>query len=269
MSQTPTPAVSPTIMQVRDLGFAYRDRVMVVDGVTVDVRPGRLCALIGPNGSGKTTLLKLMLGLLSPTAGQISLRGEPIGSCPASKRAAWLSYVPQRSGVSFAFTVKQVVAMGRYALPADDHAVAGALGLCDLKPLADRPYTELSVGQQQRVLLARAMVQSAGQGRVILLDEPTSAMDLAYVHTTMRQLRDLADSGMAVIIVVQDLNLAARYADDVWLMDDGRLASAGAWSEVLRAEVLQPVYNVRVRPIVDGGGQHAGRPIFSVELRDG
>ncbi|MBI1372911.1 MAG: ATP-binding cassette domain-containing protein [Phycisphaera sp.] len=273
-SQVPSPVVQfgakpavPPLMQMRDVRFAYHPDRPVIDGVSLDLKARTLVALIGPNGSGKTTLLKLLLGTLTPSAGRVELRNRSVRSLAPSKRAAWVSYVPQKSAAAFSFTVREVVAMGRYALPADPHAVEGALGLCELLPLASRPYTELSAGQQQRVLLARAMVQSAGQGRVMLLDEPTGAMDLSYVHKTMRRLRELAEQGMAVVTVVQDVNLAARYADHVWVMHQGRLVADGPWPRVLCPEVLEPVYGVAVRPIAKRGEDANARPVFDVDLR--
>jgi len=264
---TPSSNAAPSLLELSNVRFAYHAGQTVIGGVSLTVMPKRLVTLIGPNGSGKTTLMKLMLGLLSPSAGAVKVRGKSIERLSASQRAAWLSYVPQRAGVTFGFTVREVVAMGRFALPADDHAVAGAMALCELRDLSSRPFTELSTGQQQRVLLARAMVQSAGQGRVMLLDEPTSAMDLAYVHKSMRRLRELAEQGMAVIAVMQDLNLAARYADDVWLMREGKVVAHGPWSSVLTPNVLEPVYGVRMakmeRPSAEGGET---RPVFDVDL---
>lgn len=271
------------VVQVGGVSFGYEPGVPVIRSVTAGLFPGRVCALIGPNAAGKSTLLKLMLGQLEPDGGEVSLSGRPVASLPATHRAGLISYVPQQGAVSFAFTVQQVVAMGRYARGDGGEAVARALEVCDLMGVRDRVFAELSGGQQQRVLLARAVAQSVGAGRVMLLDEPASGMDLWHVHQTMRLLTRLAhedyeggiDGGadgasgalgagdrLGVLVVMHDVNLAARYADDVWLMDGGRLVKAGPWHEVLRPEVLEPVYGVRFtpmrRPGADDGGE--GRP---------
>ena len=251
-------------IEVRDVRFAYHGRRFVVDGVSGAAAAGRVVALLGPNGSGKTTLLKLMLGELRPASGVVMLGGRQPARIPAPRRAAAVSYVPQRSAVTFAFTVAQVVAMGRHALPADAAAERRALEQCDLLGLAGRPVSELSVGQQQRVLVARAAAQSAGGGRVMLLDEPTSAMDLAHAHATFAMLRAWAAAGLAVVAVMQDLNMAARYADDVWLLDGGRLAASGPWPSVLLREILEPVYGVTLRNL--GGDAPGGRPLFDVRV---
>ncbi len=252
-------------LQLDSVRYAYHGQRFVVDGVTGALAPGKLHALIGPNGSGKSTLLRLMLGQFAPASGSITLAGEPIGAMGAARRAELVSYVPQRSSVTFAFSVRQVVAMGRYASGPDAAAEATAMEACELNELADVPYFELSIGQQQRVLVARALAQSAGRGRVMLLDEPTSAMDLSHVHRTLALLREKAAAGLAVVAVMQDLNLAARYADSVWLMDRGRLVEAGEWGVVLRPEVLEPVYGVKLRSVMMESGA-GGRPRLDVEL---
>lgn len=247
---------------VRDLTFGYEPGTPILQGISATLPFGQLCALVGPNAAGKSTLLKLMLGHLRPWSGQVELCGRDVSRRSAAERAALLSFVPQRAGAGFAFTVRQVVEMGRHALTRDAAAVDRAMRRCDLLGLRDRVFTCLSVGQQQRVLLARAMAQAAGQGRAMLLDEPGSAMDLLHVHQTMEHLVALARAGLGVLVVLHDLNLAARYADAVWLMDGGRLAAAGAWREVLRPEVLDPVYRVKLRQLAADGRD---RPVFEVE----
>jgi iron complex transport system ATP-binding protein len=250
-------------MAVERLGFAYRRGTSVIQDVTLSVAPGRLHVLLGPNAAGKSTLMKLMLGMLSPGSGSVTIEGKSVARLPADHRAAWISHVPQRSTVAFAFGVRQVVAMGRYMLKPDEEAIDAAMAWCELDDLADRPFTELSVGQQQRVLLARAIAQSAGQGRLMLLDEPTSAMDLSHVHRTMALLRRTVDLGLAVVVVLQDLNLAARYADHVFLLQDGRLVGDGAWNDVLQPTLLQEVYGVSVNALRAADDRQ--RPVFEIQ----
>ncbi len=240
-------------MVLRDVAFGYDRGRLVVDGVTGEVAAGRVTVLMGPNGAGKSTLLRLMLGQLSPVRGQCVIAGTAVDAMDAAKRAAQVSYVPQHSTAAFAFTVRQVVAMGRYVLPANLQAVEHALAVCDLTELANRVYSELSAGQQQRVLLARAVAQSAGEGRVMLLDEPVSSMDLRHMDATMRLLVSLSRQGLAVVAVMHDLNLAARWADEVWVLHEGRLRTRGSVAEVMRPEVLEPVYGVPLRDVAGGG----------------
>ena len=258
------------VMQLDDVSFGYHRRRPVVCDVSGQLLAGNLHAVIGPNAAGKTTLIKLMLGQLSPHSGRVTIADRRVGRLTAGRRAAWISYVPQQSGVNFAFTVAEVVAMGRHALPRDDEAVDRAVNRCELGGLVDRPFVELSAGQQQRVLLARALAQAAGDGKLMLLDEPTSAMDLAHVHRMMRNLKSVSADGVAVVAVVHDLNLAARYADQIWLLDEGRLVAAGDWATVLTPEIVGPVYGVKlrpmIRPVTDESAELSDRPVFDVDL---
>jgi len=247
------------------VSFGYEPGTSVLAGVTASLPPGRLCALIGPNAVGKTTLLRLILGQLEMWSGRIDLDGRGTHLMAAGERAAMVSYVPQQGLVSFSFTVEQVVSMGRHALGRDPQAVEKALDLADLQTHRARVYHELSAGQQQRVMLARAVAQSVGRGRLMLLDEPASMMDLYHAHQMMRTLANLAASGMTVLVVLHDLNLAARYADLVWLMDNGRLAAAGPWQDVLTPELLDPIYRVQLTPLHAKGRT---RPVFFVEPSD-
>ncbi len=259
------------IMELSGLGYAYHRGERVIDDVDGVVERGRIYALIGPNASGKTTLMKLMLGLLKPMNGMVKLCGCKVDRIGVGDRASWMSYVPQRSSASFAFSVGHVVAMGRYALSWDGGAYNDAIDACELGGIVDKPYFELSVGQQQRVLLARALAQNSGEGRLVLLDEPTSAMDLSHIHRTMEILKGLASRGVSVVAILHDLNMAARYADYVWLLDGGRLVASGSWSDVMRAEVLEPVYEVEMRDVLGGDTgdvDKRNRPIFDVSLPD-
>ncbi len=264
-------------MNLTNVQFGYRQHQPVIDGITAALPPGRLCALIGPNAAGKSTLLKLMLGLERPCGGSIRLGDRDVTTLSVWQRAAQLAYVPQSPATHVAFSVEEVVAMGRFALPADGQAVERAIEACDLSAIRGAALAELSTGQQQRVALARALAQMAGSnrmaaaadsrnlasgqpGRFLLLDEPVSAMDLKHVHATMRLLRQVAANGVGVLAVMHDLNLASAYADDIWLLDQGRLAAAGTWDEALEPQRLSRVYGVPLR-IVSRGDDH--RPVFS------
>lgn len=254
------------VFALAGVSFGYSPRQPVINDFTASLPAGRVCALIGPNAAGKTTLLRLMLGQLKPWSGAVTLEGRPVQDLHSSLRAAAVSYVPQRSSAGFAFTVEQVVAMGRFALSQDRTAVERAIVQCDLTAVRHRVFNTLSAGQQQRVLLARAIAQVTGAGRAMLLDEPGSTMDLWHLHQTMQRLQFLAAAGLAVLVVLHDLNLAARYADLVWLIDGGRLVVAGPWSSVLRPEILEPVYRVRVTALAAGAD---GRPVFGFEPQAG
>lgn len=255
------------VIAVEELTFGYHKCRPVIEDVSLTLQAGRLLALIGPNAAGKSTLLRLMLGQLDPSSGQCLIDGENAHHMNARRRAAMVSYVPQHGKVAFAFTVEQMVAMGRYALPVSPEAVTRAMDQCDLHGLAASPFNELSAGQQQRVLIARAIAQSDDRGRAMLLDEPASNMDLRHAHDMMKLLHDLATRGLGVMVVLHDLNLAAHYADDVALLHHGKIVAAGPWQDVLRPEVLEPVYGVNVQMIAANG---TGRPgILAVPSRSG
>ena len=263
----------PHVLSLRQVTFGYQPNAPVLHDISAHVQPGRICALIGPNAAGKSTLVKLMLGQLQPWSGQVRLSLDAdeidIADLSARQRARRISYVPQRGGVSFAFTVREVVAMGRFAAGTQLDLIDQAMDACDLTSLADRTFNSLSAGQQQRVLVARAMAQAGSvdefHGRIMLLDEPGSNMDLHHAHQLMGRLRRLADGGLAVVIVLHDLNLTARYADDVWLLDQGRLVAAGPWPQVLQSPVLEPVYRMSLQAMTVGQSK---RPVFVAEPSD-
>ncbi|MFN3168444.1 MAG: ABC transporter ATP-binding protein [Phycisphaeraceae bacterium] len=251
----------PTIL-LQDVRFGYERDKPVIDGVSAQLRPGRVTALVGPNASGKSTLVRLMLGLARPWSGVVEVGGLRVDRMSPTDRARWMSYVPQRPGVRFAFTVRQVVAMGGHASAARSPGrIGAALEEAGLAPLADRVFAELSGGQQQRVLLTRATLQADDAGRAMLLDEPGSHLDLHHRHATMRQLRGLAHGrGLAVLVVVHDLDLAGRYADDAWLLDRGTLVAAGPWDAVLTPALLGPVYRLPLQRLDVG----EDRPLIAV-----
>ncbi|HEX7009043.1 MAG TPA: ABC transporter ATP-binding protein [Phycisphaeraceae bacterium] len=270
MSASADPAFPPAsapqpVLRLEQVRFGYEPGVAVVDGVSGTLHAGRLCCLLGPNAAGKTTLMRLILGQLTPWSGQVTLDSRPISALPPKQRARWISYVPQQGGVRFSFTVEQVVRMGRYAWGGGESAVQEALHRCELTHLAHRIFSQLSGGQQQRVLIARAVAQSIGQGRLMLLDEPVNNLDLRHQHHMMHLLHAQARRGLAVLAVLHDVNLAARYADEVWLMDHGRLLAAGPWQEVLTPAVLEPVYRVGFQMMQ---ASQNDRPLFRVEPQD-
>ena len=221
-----------------------------------------MCALVGPNAAGKSTLLRLLMGHHTPWSGQVCLDGTPLRRRATCTRAHLISYVPQQGSVAFAFTVEEMVRMGIHAGGGYLSSAARAMSMCEVEALHDRVFQHLSTGQQQRVVLARAIAQSSAHGRFMLLDEPVSAMDVAHAHRTMALLRTLAAKGLGVLAVLHDIDLAARYADDVWLMAGGELTASGPWDEVLTTDNLEPVYGVHLERIASGSGR---RPMFYVQ----
>jgi iron complex transport system ATP-binding protein len=238
--------------------FGYRPGRSVLSDITVTLPAGEVTAIIGPNGAGKSTLIKVLAGLLEPEAGEVRLAGEPVSRLSPGARAGRIAYVSQRGGVAFSFAARQVVRFGRYSLGGgrDDDTVQRAMSRMDVSDLADVPFDELSAGQQQRVMFARALAQLDREGsaeRALLADEPFSAMDPRHVSRTCGVMRELASAGRVVGVVLHDFAAAGRLADRVIVLDErGRVAASGSVGQVLRPEVLSGVFAVGFRKMEDG-----------------
>ena len=237
--------VRQTLLVANAVTYRINDRALV-DGVSLGVAAGEVLALVGPNGAGKSTLLKLLSGDLAPHAGEVTLDGRPLTRYGARELALRRALLPQQTILQFAFTARAVVTMGRHPhlgmagdSPTDAVMVEEALARTETLPLAERVYPSLSGGEQARVSLARVLAQEAP---VLLLDEPTAALDLRHQQVVLRVARELAREGAAVLAVLHDLNLAATHADRVALLADGRLVADGTPWEVLTAERLSAVF---------------------------
>lgn len=231
----------------------------IIESVSLELHPGEVTAIIGPNGAGKSTLLGAASGHLRPTSGQVLLGEKLTANYKAAHAARIRAVMAQESGVAFSFTVREVVAMGRTPWVKekanDDAAINEALDLTDIQHLAERDVTTLSGGERQRTALARVIAQATpvNEASVVLLDEPTSAMDVAHAEATLRLARDLAARGAAVGVVLHDLDAAASYADRLVLMDRGQIRAVGSVREVATAELLSQVYNTEVEVFEFGG----------------
>jgi iron complex transport system ATP-binding protein len=218
----------------------------VVKGVSLTVDGGSLCALVGPNGCGKSTLLSALSGVRRPASGTVRINGHEIGAIGHRDLARERSLVTQTNRTDTPFTVAEVVQMGRFPWLRTPQAVqspqiiADAIAECDLGDILDRPFSQLSGGQQARVSLGRALAQ---QAPVMLLDEPTAALDIHHQEAVLDILRRQRDQGTAVLIVVHDLSLAAAYADQVAVMKQGRLVAHGPTPEVMTADLLSHTYD--------------------------
>ena len=239
------------MLQAENLAV-IRGSSLVLSGIDLALQPGEVLGVLGPNGAGKSSLLGALCGELPPSAGLVSLDGRPLAQWNGQSRAQRLAVLPQSSTLNFAFSVEDVVGMGRlpHASGArmDGEIVAATLRAADAEHLAGRNYLELSGGERQRVHLARVLAQLwPGQsGQVLLLDEPTSMLDPLHQHTCLQAVRRLAESGAAVLVILHDLNLAARYCDRLLLLEQGRAHALGTPVEVLRAEPLQAVFGLEV-----------------------
>ena len=244
------------------------DRNTLLEDVSIQVRPGEVVAVLGPNGAGKSTLLKVLCGDLSPTRGTVSMEGRALQSWDRKTCAQVRAVLPQQSSLSFPFRVLEVALMGRSPHlrgpeTRRDLAIArAALEKAGVGHLENRVYPTLSGGEGQRVHLGRVLAQiweAVDQlPRYLLLDEPTSSLDLAHQHQALSVARAFAQRQVGVLVVLHDLNLAAQYADHILLLKEGRKVASGPPGQVLQAEVIEAVYDVPVTVIPH---PHGPRPL--------
>jgi len=213
-----------------------------LDDVSVTVHPGTMVGLIGPNGSGKSTLLQVAAGVLPP-AGTVTWSARALGDIPILERGALTTWTPQEARFEFGFSVRAVVAQGRFAHGDDDRGVAEALTRFDLDTLADRPVNQLSGGERQRVLLARALATAAP---LQLWDEPLAALDVQHALRVLVLARELATAGSTVVLSLHDLRVA-HCLDQVIVLHERRVRAAGRPDAVLTPDLLHDVFGVRAR----------------------
>jgi iron complex transport system ATP-binding protein len=237
------------ILAVREAGYRYPGAERkALDAVSLDVRSGEFHAVLGPNGSGKTTLVRVALGALAPATGGAEIVGRPARAVPRRELARIVGVVPQREDNLFPQRVRETVLLGRYPRlspwggerPEDVAAVERALDTCDARHLADRWLWTLSGGEYQRVRIARALAQ---EPRCLVLDEPGVSLDLRHEMALFELVRALVDrTALAVVMITHHVNLAARYADEMLLLADGRVAGRGRPAAVLTRETVERVF---------------------------
>ncbi len=229
------------------------DRVSVTIGggailkdITATASKGQITGVLGPNAAGKTTLLRTIAGLLKPADGRLMLDDQDVVRMRSIVRAARIGLVPQRFRGEVPFTVRQIIAMGarQHGPVKRRRSIDEALQTCDLESLEHRPFAQLSVGQQQRVVIARCLAQVTSPG-VLLLDEPLAALDLRHASRILEIMRSRASDGDTVIVSLHDLGLAATVCDHVWLLSEGCLQASGDPGEVLTESRLEQVYGAR------------------------
>lgn len=243
--------MDPVILQARGLAFRYAPtpgQAPALDGVDLTLAKGELLAVVGPNGSGKTTLLRLLLGVLAPERGEVALLGRGLRSWERRDLARVIGVMVQREEPAFPLRVREAVMLGRYPhlgplgapKAADRAAVERALSRCDITGLAERWTASLSGGEWQRVRIARALAQ---EPEALVLDEPTANLDIGHEMQLFELTAELAHRDrLAALVVTHHLNLAARYADRLMVLHRGRVAASGPAAQVIRREVLEPVF---------------------------
>lgn len=233
------------------LSYAADDKPLVLDA-SFALESGALTMLVGPNGAGKTTLLRLALGLLKPDRGRAMLDGEDITTLAPIQRARKIAYLPQQRPLVWPQPVRDIVALGRFAYGAapgrlsqkDEAATARAIATCDLEGFEERAADTLSGGEFSRVHLARAL---AAETPLLVADEPVAALDTRYQHEVLRIFCAAAGEGKSLLTVVHDLSLAARYADRLIWMKDGRIVADGTARETMTSDRLKVVFGIDAR----------------------
>jgi iron complex transport system ATP-binding protein len=242
---------SSSILRFEDVSIEY-DQKRVLDHFTCDINEGEFVSLIGPNGSGKSTLINSFLDIVPLKSGRIYLCNIDNTTYSAKKRSQVAAVVPQYFTTSFAFTVRDIVMMGRHPYlkrfqsesTRDLDIVDDAMRLTDVYRLRDRKITELSGGERQRVVISAALAQTP---RVLILDEPTNHLDLHHNLEIMQLIKELNEnSGLTILAVLHDINAASRYSDRIVLLHDGVLVKDGTVDEVISEEILSPVYQIEL-----------------------
>ena len=255
------------MLELQDLAFGYGTKA-VGSGISLTLSPGETLCLLGPNGGGKTTLFKTMLGLLPPLSGRVVLEGHDLAGLPRREVAKRIAYVPQAHAAFFPFRVREVVVMGRASRlsafaspgPADHAAADHALAMLGIGHLSERVYTEISGGERQLALIARAL---AGEPRLLVMDEPTASLDFGNQARVLGQVRRLSEHGIAVVLSTHDPGHAFLCADRVALLHGGRLAGLAPPAETVTPETLRLLYGVEVAVVpLPGTGRAVCAPVL-------
>lgn len=248
------------MLDIQDLEFGYMNGTEVLKEIGISLDKAQLVSILGPNGVGKSTLMHCINRILTPTKGLVKVDGNDVKGYPMRELARKIGYVPCTTSDVFPLTVVDTVLMGRFPhndrRPRDEdfEKVYRVLERLDIADLAMRMFNQLSAGQRQKVALARGLVQ---EPRILLLDEPTSNLDIKYQLEVTRLLRDLTvENGMLAIMISHDLNIASKYSDSIIMMHSGRVFAVGTPGEVITDENIRLVYDVESRVIYEDGRPH-------------
>jgi iron complex transport system ATP-binding protein len=247
------------LLAVRDL-HAWYGESHVLHGIDFDVLPGEVVTLLGRNGAGKTTLLRVACGLLAPSAGSVAIEGRAVGALSRRERARAIGLVPQESSFTFPFSVAEVVLMGRtphlgwlgFEGARDVAAARAAMDRLGIADAADRSILELSGGERQLAVVARALAQ---EPRLLLLDEPTAFLDLRHRIEVLTRVREFAAAGGGALVVSHDLGIAASFCDRLALLGGGRVLAAGPPAQVLAPECLREAFGIEAAILSGPDGQ--------------
>lgn len=231
-----------------DISLRVREK-SILEGVNVILNPGRFVAIVGPNGAGKSSLMKVMAGELRPMHGDIVINGREMSSYSSRELSLLRAVMPQHSSVQFAFSVGQIISLGRHMHPSsrkhNARMIEEVMALTDTEKFRDRNFMTLSGGEKQRVQLARVLAQvweETVHPRYILLDEPTSSLDIAQQQQLFRLAKQVCERNIGVMAIVHDLNLAAQFADELYFLKEGKIVSAGDPQEVFTKKNIEETF---------------------------
>lgn len=246
------------MIKCENLSAGYGSRAVITD-INWQAEPGKLTAIIGPNGSGKSTLLKAVMGQAKVISGGIFLEEKPIEEFAGRERAKRIAYLPQSRSDANISAARMVlhgrfpyIVYPRHYTGEDEAKVEEALSALGITDLRDKPVSELSGGEKQKVYLAMALVQDAP---VLFLDEPATYLDISGQLELLEQLKGLAERGRTIVVVLHDLNQALQYADRILVMEKGQLVQYGSGEEIMEAQTIQKVFHIQVRQMQDEEGQ--------------
>jgi len=242
----------------------------ILERIHLHVESGSFLSIVGPNGSGKSSLLKALAGIWPAAEGAVRIKDKPLTSFHRRELARLLTFVPQETHLEFAFTVEEVVAMGRHphrgrferATATDRHAIHDAMVHCDVEHLRSRFVTTLSGGERQRVAIARSL---AVEPEIILLDEPTGSLDVRHSLEILDLCNRLVQAGKTVVVSTHDLNMVARQPGRMALLEAGKIAHLGQAADVLKSNVLERIFGVVAERLVTGAGQ----PVYTFHRQPG
>lgn len=238
-------------LEVKNLKFGY-ERELILKDISFNVEKGKFISIIGPNGSGKSTLLKNLNRIFTPREGKVAVESVDINRIKTKELAKKIALVPQNTIIDYEFTVEEIVLMGRYPHKRrfqreddDDYKIVKeALEMTNTLHLKDRIITEISGGERQRVIIAKALAQNPS---IILLDEPTSHLDINHQMEILSLLRKLnKEKGTTIVVVIHDINLASRYSDEVIMLNEGKIIGIGSPEKVITKENIEFAYNIKV-----------------------
>jgi iron complex transport system ATP-binding protein len=251
------------MLQAKEIHLSRGGRA-ILKAINLDLPTGQITTMIGPNGAGKSSLLKILSGEWLPSQGQVSMQDRLLSEFSPSELAKMRALVPQSSSLSFDFSIREVVSMGVLtgASESTEDLVAAALNDVGLEAQALQTYTSLSGGEKQRTHIARALVQvrsfPSKKDRYLLLDEPSSSLDLVYTERLMRLIKSLAEDGLGVFLIMHDVNLASAWSDQVLVLAKGKLVAQGCPGAVIIPHVLRDAFEIEPQIIAH---PHSGRPL--------